>query len=325
MKNPIVNGILLMMAGGGLTVLLGGCSTPDLKPFADSTASLHQAMTQGQSIIRSEIDGMAQADNLPNPDQVQADKEQLVKAFDARIAVMAAVVNYSDSLAAVAAAGQNGQTNAQALGDSIQKLADLAGPYGEAVGAGTEIASQIYGLAAQALAAHSLRETTTKMNPLIQRVAVLIQLDMTNVLNVLATGETELNTAVQSPYQNDLILRIKLAKIRRDEVAKISSTIAATNYQESIIAYNQQLGAVDQMLALMDKWYLPLRAQQAQNSQRFATEEDLVNSTIRGFQQWAKVHAELAQALQADRQPNISELVSTVLEIKTEIATLKKH
>jgi hypothetical protein len=312
-------------AYGGLLLLCAGCTTPDLKPFADSTAGLHQAVTQSQGIIRSEISGIEQAGNLAHPDQVAAAKDKLIKAFDARIAFMGAVVNYSDSLAAVADAGKNGQANAKALGDSLQQLADMAGPYGMAVGAGTEIMSQIYGLIAQARAAHSLREATTKMDPAIQKAAELVQMDMTNVLNVLKAGEPELNTAIQSPFLDDMILRNKLAKIRRDEVAKISSNITANNSLELMTEYNQKITEVDKMMDRMDKWYLPLRAQQAQNSQRFATEEDFVNNTIRGFQQWAKVHADLAKALRDDRQPNIRELLSTVLEIKTEIENFKKH
>ncbi len=238
---------------------------------------------------------------------------------------MVAVVNYSDSLAAVAAAGDSGQTNMQALCKSIGQLADMAGPYGAAVQGGTQIGSQIYQLISEAVAVHTLREATTKVNPGIQRAAVLMAMDMTNVLNVLVTGDEELSAALKTPYLDDIILRKHLVKIRQQQIEQINNDLTITNYLEKLAEYNQNLAKVDEMLAQMDKWYLPLQAQQAQNHQRFATEEDLVNHTIQGFQQWAKAHADLTKALQENRQPNISELVSTVSEIKTEIATLKKH
>jgi len=189
----------------------------------------------------------------------------------------------------------------------------------------TEIASQVYQLISEARAVHTLRETTSKMDPGIQKAAVLMGMDMTNVFNVLVTGEQELSAAIKAPYASDLILRNHLTHIRRDEVEQINNNFGTNNYLEKLTEYNQKLAKVDEVLTQMDKWYIPLQAQKAQNSQRFATEEDLVNNTIRGFQQWAKAHADLTKALQDNRQPNISELVSTVLEIKTEIENLKKH
>jgi len=63
----------------------------------------------------------------------------------------------------------------------------------------------------------------------------------------------------------------------------------------------------------------------AENDQRFASEEEIVQNTIQGFLQLAKIHADLKDSLAENRQPNMRELVSTVLEIKDEIEQLKKH
>lgn len=323
-KRPLIN-IIPLTAVAVVGLLLGGCTTPDLKPFADSTASLHHAMTQSQSIIRSEIGNIQQAGELTHPDKVAAAKASLDKAFDARVAFMVAVVNYSDSLAAVAAAGNSGRTNMQALGKSIEQLANMAGPYGAAVAGGTEIASQVYQLISQAVAVHTLRQATTKMDPGIQRAAVLMAMDMTNVRNILIAGDGELSAALKNPYLDDLALRNRLRSIRQTEVEQIHENLDTNNYLDKLTEYSQKLGKLDDLLTQMDKWYLPLQAQQAQNHQRFAMEEDLVNHTIQGFQQWAKADADLTKALQDNRQPNISELVNTVLEIKTEIETLKNH
>lgn len=312
-------------AFAGLALLLGGCTTPDLKPFADSTASLHQAMTQSKTIISSELNNIEQAPGFEPKDKVEAVRKKLDAAFDTRIAFMAAVASYSDSLAAVAAAGKNGQADAKALGDSLQQLADMAGPYGAAVGGGAEIASQIYGLIAEARAAHSLREITAKMDPAIQKAAVLMQMDMANASGILKNGVFELNDVIQTPYQPDVILRNHLNRFSDLAASEIPEDYTATNYPDKLVTYNQKMVEVDKMMERIDKWYLPLQAQETQNLQRFATETDLVNSTIRGFQQWAKAHADVVKALQDNRQPNIGELVSTVLEIKTEIENLKKH
>src|SRR4030095_11041267 len=164
---------------------LTGCQTPDLKPFADSTANLDQAVVRSQDIVRSEFHELRTRNVLTNEDALINAEKTFTNAFAQRIAFMEAVVNYSDSLAAVADAGKNGQANAQALGDSVKALADAAGSYGAAVGVAADVFAKIFGVAAQAWAVHSLKEATSKADPFIAYGAEILQKDMNNIADIL--------------------------------------------------------------------------------------------------------------------------------------------
>jgi hypothetical protein len=313
------------LIGCSLLLLCAGCSTPDLKPFADTTATLRQAVVQSQKIVRAEVNEVTNAPNLQNPGKIAVDNEKISALFDKRKAFMEAMVAYSDSLASVADAGQNSQANAQALGDSVKQLASAAGPYGDAVGAGTDIMVKIYKLAAEAWAVHTLREATTKVNPAIQSAAVIIQMDMTNVIAILLSVKEEANAALKYPHHEEIALRNRAVNQRNDLLTQLSDALGATNSIERVAAYNRQAVELDKVLSRMDEWYLPMQKQIAENNRRIADEVDIADNTIQGFQQWAKVHAGLKKSLDENRQPNVRELVSTVLEINDEIEKLKKH
>ena len=321
-KHPLPKSAL---AGCGLLLLCAGCTTPDLKPFADSTANMRQAVVQSQNIIRSEMTLIAEKSLVADPSTLNLAKTNIPDSFKPRVAFMEAVVNYTDSLAAVADAGKNGQANAQALGDSVQQLANVVGPYGQAVGAGATIFAQGYGEIAQARAFQALRKATEKAGPIIQRGAELMSKDMGNIVTVLQSGELDLTTSLQEPYQNDIIIRNRLVKFRKQKSEEITAAIGQTNWVPLLAKHNQEMAELDAVLDRMDKWYLPLQKEEADVRERFEAEAGMVRNTEKAFKQWAKVHSDLMQSLRDNRQPNIRELVITVLEIKSEIEQLKKH
>ena len=63
-----------LSAFAGLTLLVGGCTTPDLKPFADSTANLHQATVQTRDIIKAELREFKQQEIITNGDALAKGK-----------------------------------------------------------------------------------------------------------------------------------------------------------------------------------------------------------------------------------------------------------
>jgi hypothetical protein len=321
MKNHLLGLILASLLLAALT----GCQTPDLKPFADSTANLGQSVVRSQEIVRSELQEMRTRNVLTNEASLMEAETKFTNAFAERIAFVEAVVNYSDSLATVADSGKNGQANAQALGDSVKKLADAAGPYGTAVGVGADVFAKIYGVAAQAWAVHSLQEATSKANPFIAYGAEILQKDMNNLADVLATAEDPLIVAMQKPYRHDIATRNNLLAFRENQSLEINNLITNANWPELLAEYNQKIAGVDTILDATDKWYVPLQEKEIEVQLRLGAETQLMQQTAVGFKQWQKAHADLVQALKDDRQPNIRMLVSTVLEIKAEIETLKKH
>src|SRR4030095_7356109 len=139
------------------------------------------------------------------------------------------------------------------------------------------------------------------------------------------TSEETLTTAMQKHHQRDIAQRNNLLKFREAQSTNINNLITNANWPDLLADYNKKIAEVNASLDATDKWYLPLHEQQTEVQLRLSVESQLMRQTAVGFRQWEKVHADLVQALKDNRQPNIRMLVSTVLEIKAEIETLKKH
>jgi ABC-type transporter Mla subunit MlaD len=152
-----------------------------------------------------------------------------------------------------------------------------------------------------------------------------MMVDMTNVVSVLDRGGRGLIAKNDDPYLDDYGVRSKLLKYRKNKIADINNTITETNYEQLLAKYNKDNAETETTIKTLNDLLDPLDAKDAEIHQRFDQEEDMARNTLKAFQQWAAVHADLTKALKEDRQPNIRELASTVLEIKSEIENLKKH
>ncbi|MEI9866695.1 MAG: hypothetical protein WDN00_19505 [Limisphaerales bacterium] len=234
-------------------------------------------------------------------------------------------MGYSDSLASVADAAKNGQANAQALGDSVKKLASAAGPYGDAVGASSTIVSQVYGLAVQAWAVHDLKQAVSKVDPVIQAGTLFLQMDMTNVIDILDFSKGEAVNQINTKHETD-IHYYELAADKRDKLnTELDAALGSTNITAELSAYDAKAAELDKVLARYKEAYGSWKQSIADSNARFDSEIEIAKKTIEGFQQLAKVHTDLKKALDENRQVNVRELVSTVLEIKDEIEKLKKN
>lgn len=308
---------------GGL--LLAGCTTPDLKPFADSTAGLHQATVQTRDIIKAELREFKKAELFSDASVLRDAETVIPNSFDARIKFMEAVVAYSDSLAAIVDASKNARANAQSLGDSVKGLADAVGPYGAAVGQAIPIFVSVAGGVEEAWAVHSLKEATKKANPIIQAGAVIMEADVLKIKSILVRNEQPYIQKLEEPYANDLTIREEIIRLRNEETKQLLDALKKDKQGAVVATFNTNLAEYDKAMASINLWYEPLQKNEADAISRLELEAQMMKNTVHGFQQWAKVHADLTKALEDNRQPNIRELVSTVLEIKTEIENLKKH
>jgi hypothetical protein len=148
---------------------------------------------------------------------------------------------------------------------------------------------------------------------------------MNNIVDILATSQVPLVVAMQKPYRADIARRNSLLRFREAQSLQINEYLTKTNWPDLLTDYNKKIAEVNTILDAADKWYLPLNEKMGELQVRLDGESQLMRQTAAGFKQWERAHADLVQALKDNRQPNIRMLLSTVLEIKSEIETLKKH
>lgn len=337
-------------------VLLGGCQLPDLQPFAEATAQLHQGVTVSQKFFHQQVIS------------VSPEARDQLTTFDVewkkRIAAMEALVNYADTLAGIAEAGKSGKQNAQALGTALEPLFNTMGVSGLAGSEAFAVGSELYGLIAQAAAAHSLAQAVDRANPTIERVSDILYLDVESLIGTLKTAEQPALRQLEMPLEDQLAARDKLIK-RRDEVTKQLANVVETQakirnklikerqtlleelaevwdqndvkllprieqindllkkeaLQTTILS--EELEGINQAISGMRVWYEPYNEKVNQLKKEFQSQIEMLTTLRNGFVQLKKAHKGIGQALRENRRPSVRVLINTAIEIKTIIEERK--
>jgi len=171
-----------------VSLMATACTTlPDVKPFADATASLSTAAGSQYREIESELDSLEVERAPGDSDQVHkalvAAKDNAGKAFKANRqafdAMLAAMVTYSEKLASLAAAGKEGAEAANSLLDTFQGFASLAGVSGIPAGPLAKPITDGFKLIADEVtkrqAAASLSQAVEAAQPGVDKVAEVFE------------------------------------------------------------------------------------------------------------------------------------------------------
>lgn len=303
---------------------LTGCQTPDLKPFADSTAAMNSAVKGGQKVFVGELLAIKAAD--PTATYIDKSLTDFTNHWSQRLAVMDAMVEYSEQLAAVADAPRQRAENTKAVGDAVGKVSAAFGPYGAAVTGAIDIVRKVDGLAAQARAAHTLQEAVEKADPVLTNVVVLLSHDFKKMEETLRLARITLPGILKSPHGDALEARKKLTAFTTNLYSKLLE-VGSTNgsWEQAAADFNKETAETAKALASMDRWYLPLTAQLKESDTRIAAGLSLLTEAQIGLKRWGEVHAKLAQDISNNRQPNWRLLLETARAIQEDIERIKQN
>jgi hypothetical protein len=317
--------IVLLVFIGVINFTTAGCGTiPDLEPYAQSTAALHSAASSSHDVVYKELSALARL-NTEDTDFAEFPKT-FSKAWQPRLHIMAAMVAYSDSLAAIAQAANDGHKNTKALAESLGAfVASVGGPYGIAASGATQIVGSLASAAIQISAANKIEEAISAADPVIQEVSDLIVKDFAELEKLLAKEnlESTLEAAIKRSYTTefgaDPGYRKRLIQLQKDARAKIHEErqtvpLNPTNLKEAedrLSQLNDWLGATNQW---HDKQESDLREMQA----RFASQRLVLGKTMDGIREWRAIHKNLAVSMKEGKQrPNYRLLYNTAMEIQT--------
>ncbi len=293
--------------------VLGGCTLPDLTPFAKATAELGTAVvSSGEAVVAA----------LEENQMPELAKQYSVN-FETRVVAMRAFVDYSDSLAAIAATGKNGAENANKVANAfdgllvqIGSLAPGVGPLSNGV---TNLISEGYNAVAQIRAAQSMKAAVKEADPFVQKLAQLVGSDLVDMLSIVESvaenSELSIKTCLEphNPVGCQNIDTLGYAKkVYTDRVAEAERQLLELAERREP-PNPELLGAVRDwgVLAVAVDVRLQVRnALIAETKRQKRVRTALLRKTADGFEQWAAVHLKLWKDLEDGTQPSIRNLVA---------------
>ena len=165
-----------------ITLFVGGCATPDFRPFATETAALGGAIAAEQAEVAThfaQIKGKAETRNPGDSRVKQLEKDQA--RYEANAAALNQVVDlavsYSDALVELAAAGETGSKAVDSLADTFNGFSStigIASPIAALPAWATSLAKELAQVATRIQAQKGLAEAAATADPAIKRIAQLI-------------------------------------------------------------------------------------------------------------------------------------------------------
>lgn len=297
----------------------GGCTIPDVAPFAEATVALRQA-----TIITGDITIQTMRET-PQPDGVgafytqrdpQHPANRLQKAWSVRLNAIDVLLGYADSLAQIVNSTTVAEETAQGLADSVQQLSTQFG------GAGLfsdEAGALIKLLAANAIrlkAAHNLRDVIARAHPVVTEIAEIVKKDMSTLVVEFASQSLDIVQAVvdefgsMNTYRNMLTIELTTARVALD--TSVPSTISEIEKIEKLLAATE---------SEHEKYLVKLKAAR----ERRQSGREAFRVAIGSLDLWIVAHGDLMLAVEQNRKPNVRLLLSTIQEIRVAVDNVKKN
>jgi hypothetical protein len=302
-------GVVLLFA----TWVLTGChSLPDVQPFADATSKLrHTVASTGDNAV-NQLSGQATL-NEGDTNAVQLAKD-LRQNWDKRNQVMAALDDYAAALTGVVQAGNSGADTAQAVGKAVGELANslnVAFPGGgTAASSVTQLASDLFAIAAREWAAHVLAERLKELDPVIQSVAAVLAIDLGNLESI--TWAARMNALTQLASSNSDLARINDLKRRR---LQASSDLLHTQSLDERLKLLQEIEQALEMATKTPGYADYLKG--IADVERAADEQRaILEQAVLLIHAWAGAHHQMLLAVEQKRAPSLQELVQVANDLQ---------
>ena len=211
-----------------LIALLAACAEiPDIKPFADATANLATASDKGYRQTEAQL-ATLQAENPDLTDAAKKSLNELRTRWKPTKEAMTALVSYTDSLSALADAGNSGKEAAKRLTDSFEGLYGAVGQLMPLPGLSTGVKTAfdaigaVNGAIAKMRARNSLRDAAEDAAPAVQVVAKVLAENFVSLEQLSRSAGTAGAAAFEN--KNHVLLDYHQALLENDtRITKILS------------------------------------------------------------------------------------------------------
>ena len=333
-------------------LLLGGCGTiPNLKGLADATGEMRSGVVAVGNEYATSI-----PDDL-NKCGGESCKRKFEAAWVSRAVAVAAIADYSDALAQVAAAGRDGAERADQVLSSATKL--LGALSIEPLSAPIIGAAKI-GLAelAKYRALRSMSEAVESAHPHVSEVFKILDQDLAALdkssqeikFGLFALAENEdkdqSGSSVEQAKGASATLRKVIAadfnglKQAVENLAALRNGLPGPNPKacksepecvQELQAADKRIGesrsrlaALERDLVSFEAAYGPVQRKIDAISKQAAHLHAAIVQLRSGLQEWIAIHRKLADDIRRGLQPNVRQLIATAGELKELVDEMRK-
>lgn len=307
---------------------LSACALPDLRPFAEATASVDLAVRQARELVVSDLNALAGELETQVPaasaevDALREAARNFSAEWTQRVDTVEALLAYSDSLASISQAGRLGGADSQAVAESFNKLlVSVPSVTARVPAAAVDLTAWIGREVARVRAHRSLGRSVEAAHPIVLEIAALIAADFDVIAANLPQNFILAEALLENQYGDLVRYRERLIERRarvsaRIEAVPANSAIPATDQEEAMI--------VARLLAEAEAWHGPYLAEVARIATRRALALEIATQAKAAVERWARVHGEIAQSLEAGRLPEIGVLVNKARELQALVDRLEE-
>lgn len=300
-------------------LVLAGCATPDLTPFANASKAMSTSVKTGGDLAITPLAGMMLWDgkSFVEPSDPNHPAKALKESWEIRRRAVDAVLVYSASLAAINEASVRRKQNAAEVVNSVKQLAGAV----PGLNVGTTAAGDLVVAAAadviEVKAWHDMGKAVRAADPAIQLVATTLKRNFSE-LSKLFRGRliVDLTRATLDlrPVNDVYGKLLNQRQTQRETVAGNPSNVAAGN----------ELARLDVLVASIEQDRNRLQSEKAQLEQSLADGTAVFAGTIAAIDAWASAHADLVESLEQNRAPNLALLAARAEELKEIVDRIRK-
>ena len=309
-----------LIVGLSTVLLISGCTTPDLKPFAEASKTLSASVKTGGELA---IKPLAKTpiwvtNSLVEPGDPAHPYTALEVSWAERWKVMDAVAVYSASLAAISDAAAHRKENATELAGSVQQLASAVPGYGAAFNSAGALVVKGLEITVEVKAWHDMRRAVEAADPAIQLVARGIKLDFIEISHLFEAPLNDQLAKLGASIRP--VVRIEQAlRQQRDSQRRLVEADPGDSGKGA------ELTRLDGLYATAVADLNQIRSARSKVEDQIAQGKDFFASAIRAVDAWAAANAELVKVFKEQRMPNFTLLIARAEELKEIVKQLKNN
>lgn len=308
-----------ILIGLAAALLVVGCATPDLKPFAKATAILSASVKTAGDLAINQL--AAQKIVIDEETISLSDTNhpavRLQEAWKLRRETMDAVVDYSASLAAIADAAAKRKANAEEIAGALGKLASYFPQASTIAPAGVTLVSKLTQALIEVKASHDLARAVNAAHPVVEHVGILLEKDFERLETLYKEAMRDHRKSFKDQAEEPRKYYEWLLRQRANERKEFIEKPNGPGRQEQILTLDRLIAGVEPQVAACDREIAAATKKMAEGVKFYREARNAVSA-------WLKAHEGLCRSLKEHRALNLQLLISRTEELQASIENLRK-